>query len=175
MGSALHNWVTTGEATMTPGPSITEGIGNSRVTENLAGTEIDDSVQVTDQAMVDMCYTLLRKDGWFFGSSSGINLAAAVAIARAIGARPYHRHQHCAMTAANISHACTILTFWRKKIYIYPAYKADRGLMAIRPHEPRAICLALTNSAQITQIGATSVSPQQLYQYISPRPGKAKP
>ena len=85
MGSALHNWVTTGEATMTPGPPITEGIGNSRVTENLAGTEIDDSVQVTDQEMVDMCYTLLRQDGWFFGSSSGINLAAAVKIAKQMG------------------------------------------------------------------------------------------
>ncbi|NCF33571.1 MAG: cysteine synthase A [Proteobacteria bacterium] len=85
MGSALHNWVTTGEATMAPGPSITEGIGNSRVTENLAGTKIDDSVQVTDQEMVDMCYTLLRKDGWFFGSSSGINLAAAVKIAEQLG------------------------------------------------------------------------------------------
>ena len=58
------------QATMTPGPSITEGIGNSRVTENLAGTEIDESVQVTDQEMVDMCYNLLRQDGWFFGSSS---------------------------------------------------------------------------------------------------------
>ena len=85
MGSALHNWVTTGEATMTPGPSITEGIGNSRVTENLAGTEIDESVQVTDQEMVDMCYNLLRQDGWFFGSSSGINLTAAVKIARQMG------------------------------------------------------------------------------------------
>ena len=85
MGSALHNWVTTGEATMTPGPSITEGIGNSRVTENLADTEIDDSVQITDQEMVDMCYTLLRKDGWFFGSSSGINLAAAVKVAERLG------------------------------------------------------------------------------------------
>lgn len=85
MGSALHNWVTTGEATMTPGPSITEGIGNSRITANLADTEIDDSVQVTDQEMVDMCYTLLRRDGWFFGSSSGINLAAAVAIAEQLG------------------------------------------------------------------------------------------
>ena len=70
---------------MTPGPSITEGIGNSRVTENLADTEIDDSVQITDQEMVDMCYTLLRKDGWFFGSSSGINLAAAVKVAERLG------------------------------------------------------------------------------------------
>ena len=48
MGSALYNWVTTGEATMTPGPSMTEGIGNSRVTENLAPAKIDDAVQVDD-------------------------------------------------------------------------------------------------------------------------------
>ena len=42
-------------------------------------------MQVTDQEMVDMCYTLLRRDGWFFGSSSGINLVAAVAIAEQLG------------------------------------------------------------------------------------------
>ena len=48
-GSALYNYVTTGEASMTPGPSITEGIGNSRVTDNLAGTQIDDAVQIADQ------------------------------------------------------------------------------------------------------------------------------
>lgn len=85
MGSALYNWVTTGEATMTPGPSITEGIGNSRVTENLAGTVIDDAVQVPDQAMVDMVYKMLRQDGWFFGSSTGINLCAAVEVAKKLG------------------------------------------------------------------------------------------
>jgi cysteine synthase A len=84
-GSALYNWVTTGEAVMTPGPSITEGIGNSRVTDNLAGTQIDDAVQVTDQEMVDMVYRLMREDGWFFGSSTGINLCAAVAIADKLG------------------------------------------------------------------------------------------
>jgi cysteine synthase A len=85
MGSALYNWVTTGEATMTPGPSMTEGIGNSRVTENLAGTTIDDAVQIPDQAMVDMVYKMLREDGWFFGSSTGINLCAAVEIAKKLG------------------------------------------------------------------------------------------
>ncbi|MGK0222200.1 MAG: cysteine synthase A [Limisphaerales bacterium] len=85
MGSALYNWVTTGEATMTPGPSMTEGIGNSRVTENLAGTAIDDAVQIPDQAMVDMVYKMLREDGWFFGSSTGINLCAAVEIAKKLG------------------------------------------------------------------------------------------
>ena len=85
MGSALYNWVTTGEATMTPGPSMTEGIGNSRVTQNLAPAKIDDAVQVDDQEMVDMVYRLLHQEGWFFGSSSGINLGAAVKIAKALG------------------------------------------------------------------------------------------
>ena len=84
-GSALYNWVTTGEATMTPGPSITEGIGNSRVTDNLAGTEIDDAVQIDDQQMVSMVYDQLRRQGWFFGSSTGINLCAAVDIAKRLG------------------------------------------------------------------------------------------
>ena len=85
MGSALYNWVTTGEATMTPGPSMTEGIGNSRVTENLAPAKIDDAVQVDDQEMVDMVYRLLHQEGWVFGSSSGINLGAAVKIAKDLG------------------------------------------------------------------------------------------
>ena len=85
MGSALYNWVTTGEATMTPGPSMTEGIGNSRATENLAPAKIDDAVQVDDQEMVDMVYRLLHQEGWFFGTSSGINLGAAVKIAKDLG------------------------------------------------------------------------------------------
>ena len=85
MGSALHSWVTTGEASMSKGPSITEGIGNSRVTDNLAGTEIDDAIQVPDQDMVTMVYQELLTEGWFFGSSTGINLCAAVALAEKLG------------------------------------------------------------------------------------------
>ena len=85
MGSALYNYVTTGEATMTPGPSITEGIGNSRVTDNLAGAEVDWALQVPDQDMVDMVYRQLRNSGWFFGSSTGINLCGAVQVARELG------------------------------------------------------------------------------------------
>jgi cysteine synthase A len=84
-GSALYNWVTTGTAEMTPGPSITEGIGNSRITDNLADTQIDDAVQIPDQDMVDMVYRLLEQDGWFFGSSTGINLCGAVEIAQRLG------------------------------------------------------------------------------------------
>ncbi len=85
MGSALYNYVTTGEAKMTPGPSITEGIGNSRVTDNLAGAEIDWALQVSDQDMIDMVYGQLRNAGWFFGSSTGINLCGAVRVARELG------------------------------------------------------------------------------------------
>ena len=85
MGSALFSWVTTGEASMSKGPSITEGIGNSRVTDNLADTQIDDAVQVTDQDMVTMVYEEMTQQGWFFGSSTGINLCAAVQVAQRLG------------------------------------------------------------------------------------------
>ena len=85
MGSALYSYVKTGEAEMSEGPSITEGIGNSRVTDNLQDAPVDDAVQVTDQAMVSLVYRLLREEGWFFGSSTGINLAAAAEVARELG------------------------------------------------------------------------------------------
>ena len=85
MGSALYNWVKTGEASMSKGPSITEGIGNSRVTDNLSGTEIDDAVQITDQEMITMVYRQLREEGWFFGSSTGINICGAVKVAQDMG------------------------------------------------------------------------------------------
>ena len=84
-GSALYSYVKTGVADMSPGPSITEGIGNSRVTENLAGAAIDDAIQISDQASVTMVYRMLREEGWFFGSSTGLNLAAAVRVARDMG------------------------------------------------------------------------------------------
>lgn len=85
MGSALYNWVKTGEASMSKGPSITEGIGNSRVTDNLSGTEVDDAVQITDQEMITMVYRQLREEGWFFGSSTGINVCGAVKVAQDMG------------------------------------------------------------------------------------------
>ena len=85
MGSALHSYVKTGETVMSEGPSITEGIGNSRVTENLAGAPLDDAVQVADQEMVRMVFRLLREEGWFFGSSTGVNLCAAAQVARDLG------------------------------------------------------------------------------------------
>ena len=85
MGSAMHSYITTGEAVMSEGPSITEGIGNSRVTDNLAGAPVDDAVQVADQDMLTLVYRLLREEGWFFGSSTGVNLCAAATVARELG------------------------------------------------------------------------------------------
>jgi cysteine synthase len=88
MGSALYSYVKTGALTM-EGNSITEGIGNSRVTGNMEGVPIDDAVQVGDPEALRIVYQLLEKDGLFVGGSVGINLGAAVAIARQLG--PGHR------------------------------------------------------------------------------------
>ena len=80
-GSALYNWVKTGEL-KAEGSSITEGIGTTRITANLEGTPIDDAVSIDDQTCVTMVYRLLREEGLFLGGSSGINVAAAVQVAR---------------------------------------------------------------------------------------------
>ncbi len=85
IGSALYNYVTTGEVTLSEGTSITEGIGNSRITDNLAGAKIDSALQVSDQDMVDMVFKLLREEGWLLGSSTGINVCGAVEVARNLG------------------------------------------------------------------------------------------
>ncbi len=84
MGSALYSYAKTGELKL-EGSSITEGIGNSRVTGNMEGVPIDDAVQVGDPEALRIIYQLLEKDGLFMGGSVGINLGAAVAIARRLG------------------------------------------------------------------------------------------
>ena len=85
IGSALYNYVATGKATQSDGTSITEGIGNSRITDNLADAELDWALQVSDQDMVSMVYRLLNEEGWFFGSSTGINVCGAIEVARKLG------------------------------------------------------------------------------------------
>lgn len=85
MGSGLYAWVKTGTPVMSKGPSITEGIGNSRVTDNLAAARVDDALQIHDQDMLAMVQRLLAEEGWFFGSSTGVNLCAAVQTAKRLG------------------------------------------------------------------------------------------
>jgi cysteine synthase A len=84
-GSSLYAWVRNGTLKATGSGSITEGIGIGRVTENLAGAPIDDAVYVEDTDTVHWVYRLLYEDGLFLGSTSGINVAAAVRVARELG------------------------------------------------------------------------------------------
>jgi cysteine synthase A len=83
-GSGLYEWAAHGEIKV-EGSSITEGIGNGRVTANLEGTPIDDAVRIGDPEAVAMVYRLLREEGLYLGGSSGINVCAAVEVARRLG------------------------------------------------------------------------------------------
>jgi cysteine synthase A len=84
-GSSLLHWVQSGELKANGPGSITEGIGIGRVTANLAGTPIDAAVSIPDTEAVATVYQLLYRDGLFLGSASGVNVAAAVRVARDLG------------------------------------------------------------------------------------------
>jgi cysteine synthase A len=84
MGSGLYNYVRHGEV-KAEGASITEGIGNGRVTKNLDGAPLDDAVQVDDPSALRMLYRLLREEGLYLGGSSGVNVVAAEQVARDLG------------------------------------------------------------------------------------------
>ena len=84
MGSGLYSYIKTGEINP-EGNSVTEGIGNSRITANMEGVPIDDAIQVDDLEALRVVYQLLRQDGLFMGGSVGINVGAAVALAKELG------------------------------------------------------------------------------------------
>lgn len=84
MGSGLYSYVKTGEI-KPEGNSITEGIGNSRITGNMEGAPIDDAIQIDDHEALKVIYQLLYKEGLFMGGSVGINVGAAVALAKEMG------------------------------------------------------------------------------------------
>jgi cysteine synthase len=84
LGSSLYSYVKTGEV-KSQGSSITEGIGNSRITANMEDVPIDDAIQIDDREAVRVVYQLLHKDGLFMGGSVGINVGAAVALAKQMG------------------------------------------------------------------------------------------
>ncbi|PSN15495.1 cysteine synthase A [filamentous cyanobacterium CCT1] len=88
MGSGLYSYIKTGEININ-GNSITEGIGNSRITANMEGVPIDDAIQIEDSEALRTIYQLLYKDGLFMGGSVGINVAAAVKLAQQLG--PGHK------------------------------------------------------------------------------------
>lgn len=84
-GSGLYSYVKTGEIHI-KGNSITEGIGNSRITANMENVPIDEAIRIDDQEALRVIYQLLYKEGLFMGGSVGINVGAAVALAKQLGA-----------------------------------------------------------------------------------------
>ncbi|HVZ06320.1 cysteine synthase A [Rhodopila sp.] len=83
-GSGLYGWVKTNDLTI-EGSSITEGIGQSRVPGNLNGAPIDDAERIPDPEALEQIYDVLIHEGLSVGTSSGINIAAAIRVAKAMG------------------------------------------------------------------------------------------
>ena len=84
MGAALYNYYTHGQL-KAEGSSITEGIGQGRITKNLEGAPIDVAYQIPDTEALPYVFDLLEHEGLCVGGSSGINVAGAVRLARDLG------------------------------------------------------------------------------------------
>jgi cysteine synthase A len=87
-GASLYSWFTTG-ALKAEGSSISEGIGQSRITANLEGLEIDFACRVPDDEMMRVIFGLAQDEGMVMGGSTGINVAGAIRLAQELG--PGHR------------------------------------------------------------------------------------
>jgi cysteine synthase A len=83
-GAALYSYYTTGEL-KSEGSSITEGIGQGRITANLEGLEVDEAFFIPDSESLDVAFGLLRDEGLSLGLSSGVNVAGAIRLARKLG------------------------------------------------------------------------------------------
>jgi cysteine synthase A len=115
MGSALYSYFKTGEL-KSEGSSITEGIGTGRITANLAGAPIDGAVRVGDEEALPVIFDMVAKEGLVLGGSSGINVAAAIQVARTLG--PGH-------TVVTI--LCDGGARYQSKLF-NPAFLASKGL-----------------------------------------------
>ena len=83
-GAALFSWYTAGEL-KSEGSSITEGIGQGRVTANLEGLTIDHAWQIPDAEALEIVFDLVQHEGMCLGGSSGVNVAGAIRLARELG------------------------------------------------------------------------------------------
>ena len=84
MGAALYSFYTSG-ALKSEGSSITEGIGQGRITKNIEGMPVDVAFQIPDEEAVPLVFDLLQNEGLCLGGSSGINVAGAIRLAQEIG------------------------------------------------------------------------------------------
>lgn len=115
MGASLYNWYAHGEL-RAEGGSISEGIGQGRITANLEGLSVDLPYQVPDEEMLEVIYDLARHEGLVMGGSTGINVAGAIRMARDLG--PGH-------TVVTI--LCDQGSRYQSKIY-NPGFLRERGL-----------------------------------------------
>ncbi|MBL1256412.1 cysteine synthase A [Methylocystis sp. Sn-Cys] len=83
-GAALYSYYTTG-VLKAEGSSITEGIGQGRITANLEGAPVDVAYQIPDGEALDIVFALAEEEGLLLGGSSGINVAGAIRLARDLG------------------------------------------------------------------------------------------
>ena len=84
LGAALYSFYTTGELSSW-GDSITEGIGQGRITANLEDAVVDHPFQIPDDEALPVCFQLLQEEGLCLGGSSGINVAGAIRLAKELG------------------------------------------------------------------------------------------
>jgi cysteine synthase len=84
MGAAMYHWFKHGEL-KSEGSSITEGIGQGRVTKNIEGAPVDDAYQIPDAEALPLIFDLLKNEGLCLGGSSGINVAGAIRLAKDLG------------------------------------------------------------------------------------------
>jgi cysteine synthase len=83
-GAALYSYYTTGEL-KSEGGSISEGIGQGRITANLEGLTIDHAYRISDEEMLGVIYDLVEHEGMVMGGSTGVNVAGAIRLARELG------------------------------------------------------------------------------------------
>ncbi|MBL4864002.1 MAG: pyridoxal-phosphate dependent enzyme, partial [Rhodobiaceae bacterium] len=115
MGAALYNFYKHGEL-KADGTSITEGIGQGRITANLEGAPIDHAFQIPDEEALPICFDLLRHEGLCLGGSSGINVAGAIHLAREMG--PGH---------TIVTVLCDYGTRYQSKMF-NPTFLKEKGL-----------------------------------------------
>ena len=84
MGAAMFNYFTKGELS-SEGGSITEGIGQGRITGNLEGLEVDEPFQVPDPEWLPVCFDLLKHEGLLMGGSAALNVMGAIKLAKKMG------------------------------------------------------------------------------------------
>jgi cysteine synthase A len=83
-GAALYNFYKHG-VLKSEGSSITEGIGQGRVTRNIEGAPVDDAYQIPDTEALPIIFQLAKEEGLILGGSSGINVAGAIRLAKELG------------------------------------------------------------------------------------------